>query len=87
MKTHVIAIYDRKVKQYGPLMNPRNIERTQEEFNDLCVDPKTQYSKNPTDYEVHLLGTFNDSPEHDEHIQNGWLTTPKVIAQGIQCPS
>ena len=45
MKTNIIAVYDRVIKQYGPLMNPRNIERVQEEFDALCKDEKTQYSK------------------------------------------
>lgn len=81
MKTNIIAVYDRVIKQYGPLMNPRNIERVQEEFDALCKDEKTQYSKNPQDYEVHLLGQFNDSPDHDPEVKN-ILISPKVIAIG-----
>ena len=82
MKTYLIAIYDRKTKMYGPMMNPRSIVRVQQEFTDLCKNPETQYSKHPEDYEVHLLGEFNDSPEHDPHVGNILLQQYQVIATG-----
>ena len=83
MKLHVIAVYDRVTKQYGPLMTPLNIARVQQEFDALCQDPKTDYSKNPTDYEVHELGQFDNAPEHsDSVVKNLWFERPNVIATG-----
>lgn len=82
MKMFVVCVYDRKTKQYGHTMNVRNIERIQEEFDTVCKNEKSQYSKNPTDYEVHLVAEFNDSPHHDPEIRNVWYDIPKVIAQG-----
>lgn len=82
MKTFVVAVYDRKTKQYGALMNPRNIDRVQDEFDDVCAKPDQIYNKYPGDFEVHLLGEFNDSPEHDPHLVNSWLAAPRVIALG-----
>lgn len=82
MLTHIIAVYDRKTKQYAQMMNPRNIVRIQQEFDDVCKNPDSIYYKNPEDYEVHQLGCFNDSPEHDPEIQNQWFARPNVIATG-----
>lgn len=82
MRMYVLSIYDRKTKQYGHTMNMRNVERVQQEFDDVCANEKSVYYKNPTDYEVHLLGEFNDSPHHDPELKNLWLDVPRVLAQG-----
>lgn len=82
MLTHVISIYDRKTKQYSNLMTPRSLERVPEEFKEVCKNPQSQFHKYPEDYEVHHLGSFNDSPHHDPEIPNTWFLQPKVIATG-----
>lgn len=82
MKTHVLSVYDRKTKQYDKIFTSRSTERIQEEFDVICANPETQYSKYPADYEVHELGIFNDSPQHDPEISNSWYPSPKILAQG-----
>lgn len=82
MKTNVLAVYDRVTKQYDRLFTTRNLERIQEEFDVICSDPKVSYSRNPQEYEIHLLGTFNDSPHHDPEINNSWLAQPRIVATG-----
>lgn len=82
MKTNLIAVYDRVTKQYSHVMCPRYIDRIQQEFDEVCKNPDSQYHKNPTDYEVHHIGVFNDSPEHDPDIKNELFSRPNVIATG-----
>lgn len=82
MKTHVLSVYDRVTKQYDKLFTTRSTERIQEEFDVICADPKAAYSRNPTEYEVHELGIFNDSPHHDPEIKPLWYAAPKILAQG-----
>jgi len=82
MKNHLLAVYDRITKQYDRPFTSRGTERIQEEFDLICADPKTSYSRKPDEYEVHELGIFNDSPHHDPDIQNTFYPNPRVVAQG-----
>lgn len=82
MKTNLVAIYDRVTKQYSNLMCHRAIERIQQEFDDVCANPDSVYYKNPSEYEVHHIGIFNDSPEHDPDLKNELFPRPNVIATG-----
>lgn len=45
MKTNLIAVYDRVTKQYSNVMCPRSIDRIQQEFDDVCKNPDSQYHK------------------------------------------
>lgn len=82
MKTYVISIYDRVTKGYGNLLYRTNLDRIQDEFDDLCKQPDSMQHKYPQDHEVHLLGEFNSSPHHYPEFKNSWYEQPRVIATG-----
>lgn len=82
MKSYVIAVYDRVTKMYDAPMFTRSIDRIQDEFDLICKKEDTKYHKNPSEFEVHELGVFNDSPHHDPEIVNLWLPSPRVLATG-----
>lgn len=73
----LITIRDRAVEAYMPLGSVRAEGEALRIFTDLLSDPKQQHSQHPDDYDLYIVGKFND--------QDGTITPetpPRKIGDG-----
>lgn len=73
----LISIKDRALEAFMPLGNVRTEGEAIRVFKDMLSDPNTPQNKHPDDYDLYLLGTFDD--------QTGYIETetkPRKLADG-----
>lgn len=60
MKFSLYAIYDSVAATYAPPFIQTNDRLAERSFRDLVNDPASRVNKNPGDYSLVTLGTFDD---------------------------
>lgn len=61
MQYLLVSIRDRAIDAYKPIGNCRAPGEAIRVFKDILSDPNTPEGKHPDDYDLYLLGTFDDS--------------------------
>jgi len=56
----LISLYDRATEAYAPIMTVHTKAEAIRSFREAVNDPNTPINKNPTDYELYVVGTFDD---------------------------
>ena len=79
MKHIMFAIHDAKAHAYLPPFILHRIEMAQRVFKDCINDPTHQFSKNPADYTLFTIGTFDDNTAN---IKTEKMT--KSLGNGIE---
>lgn len=60
MKTEMFVIYDNKARAYNKPFYMLNADCAVRTFRDLANDPASEISKNPEDYSMFHIGTYDD---------------------------
>lgn len=61
MKTYMYCIYDKKGQIYEPPRHCINMKTAQRMFYVIFGQKNSMYNRFPTDYEVYLVGEFDDN--------------------------
>lgn len=62
MLWQLLAILDKATgSTVGPIITVRHQIEATRAFLQLCLDPQTNIGKNPEDFELYLIGTYDDS--------------------------
>lgn len=56
----LIALYDRATEAHAPVMTVNTRNEAIRSFREAVNDPNTPIYKNPTDFELYQIGTYND---------------------------
>lgn len=56
----LISLYDRATESFAPVMTVNTRNEAIRSFKQAVNDPQTPISINPTDYELHEIGSFDD---------------------------
>lgn len=59
MKT-LCALYDRATEAYAPIMTTHTRNEALRSFRHECQNKESPIAQHPTDYELHVVGQFND---------------------------
>lgn len=76
MKTEMYVIFDKKAKLYNKPFHQFNRDVAIRTVTDLANDTSTDFSRNPEDYSLFFLGTFDEQTavialcESPEHVVN-----------------
>lgn len=60
MEYLLISLKDRAVDAFQPVANVRAEGEALRVFRDLIADPNSQQHRHPDDYDLYLVGYFND---------------------------
>ena len=69
----MFSIYDSAVKAYNQPFFMLTAAEAIRAFTNMAQDPQTQIYKNPTDFHLYFLGTYDNSTGYvnqDEHIKD-----------------
>lgn len=77
MKYLLVSIKDRAIDAFQPIGNVRAEGEAVRVFKDMISNAETAHSKHPDDYDIYLVGYFDD---HDGLIEP--VTPPKKLADG-----
>lgn len=77
MRYVLISIKDRAIDAYHPVANVRAEGEALRVFNDLLRDQNSPQSKHPDDYDLYIVGYFDDQTGQLEP-----LDSPRKIADG-----
>lgn len=61
MKLLVFAVHDRVVESFGSPFTAQTVEEAKRMFFGAAQDPSTYLAKNPSDFTLYQLGSFNNS--------------------------
>lgn len=78
MRYHLISIKDRAVDAFQPLGNVRAEGEAMRVFQDLLSNPQAPQHAHPEDYDLYLVGYFDDQTGQIDTVQGG----PKKLADG-----
>ena len=56
----LVALYDRATEAHAPVMTVNTRNEAIRSFREAVNDPNTPLYKNPTDFELYQIGTYND---------------------------
>jgi len=56
----LVALYDRATEAHAPVMTVNTRNEAIRSFREAVNDPNTPIYKNPTDFELYQIGTYND---------------------------
>ena len=56
----LIALYDRATEAHAPVMTVNTRNEAIRSFREAVNDPQTPMFKHPTDYELYMIGTYDD---------------------------
>lgn len=89
MKYLLISIHDRAINAFMPLANVRAEGEALRVFSDLLNDPNSQHHKHPDDYDLYVIGTFDDQTgllmnDDDNNIKPRKIADGKAIASLVQ---
>lgn len=56
----LVALYDRATEAYAPVMTVNTRNEAIRSFREECQNKQSPIAKHPTDYELHMLGIYND---------------------------
>lgn len=56
----LVALYDRAVEAHAPVMTVSTKNEALRSFRQAVNDKTTPINQNPTDYELYVIGTYND---------------------------
>jgi len=56
----LVALYDRATEAYAPVMTVNTRNEAIRSFRQAVNDPQTPIHNNPTDYELYVVGQYND---------------------------
>lgn len=93
MKYEIFAIHDVKANAFmRPFFLP-NVSMATRTFSDIVADPQSDIYKNPADYTLFHLGSFDDAnakitPVTETHpieaLVNGVEVKSKIVTGGIE---
>lgn len=69
MKTPMCAVFDRKIALYDPPFSIRHQGEAIRQFEDLKKDTNTRFGKNPEDYLLFQIGTYDDVTGSIENLE------------------
>lgn len=72
----ILAPYDKKTGLYDRPFMVRHINEALREWEIVCKDTQTKYGKNPEDFDLYLVGEFDDEsgeciPAKPQHLSSG----------------
>lgn len=56
----LVVLYDRATEAHAPVMTVNTRNEAIRSFREAVNDPNTPIYKNPTDFELYQIGTYND---------------------------
>lgn len=65
----LVSLYDRATEAFAPVMTVHTRNEAIRSFRQAVNDPQTPIHGNPTDYELYLIGRFDD--------EKGTITPPQ----------
>ncbi|WNK13657.1 MAG: nonstructural protein [Microvirus sp.] len=60
MKHQIVVVYDRATEAYGRPVFVNALGAAMRSFGDEARNPETEICKHPEDYELYLLGEYDD---------------------------
>lgn len=79
MKTLAFSVYDRAAMAYSPPFYQQTRGLAERVFAGLCTDPDTTVSKNPGDFELYEVGSFDTDTGRLEV-----LVPPVMLTSAVQ---
>ena len=70
MNLEIFSIFDDKARTFATPFFMQNDQMALRAFNDLVSDPNTTIARNPDDYKLYSVGTFDD--------QTGFITKKEI---------
>lgn len=91
----VFAIRDSKVGYFGPPMILRSTGEAIRVFTDACQDQKSQLSRHPEDFSLHLIGEYDEVkgqmiPQSHVSFGSGTSFIPRPVvdpAMSVKAPN
>ncbi|AZL82667.1 nonstructural protein [Apis mellifera associated microvirus 60] len=76
MVLKILASYDKKTALYDRPFLVRHVNEALREWDIVCKDQQTKYGKNPEDFDLYLVGQFDDEtgeviPGKPQHLSSG----------------
>lgn len=76
MQLKILAPYDKKTGLYDRPFLVRHVNEALREWGIVCKDPKTKYGLNPEDFDLYMVGEFDDEtgevlPAKPMHLSSG----------------
>lgn len=62
----LVALYDRATESHAPVMTVNTRAEAIRSFREAVNDPQTPIFKHPTDYELYVVGAYDDVIGHIE---------------------
>lgn len=59
MKLHLVAIYDKKAREYSPPQGYPQLGVAERQFGDAVNNPESHLNKHPEDYNMQILGEYD----------------------------
>lgn len=78
-KYNIYSVYDLKANAYGTPFFKQNDQIAVRDFSNVCLDPNSLLSRNPEDFRLVKLGSFNDETAAIES------DLPEFIASAVDC--
>lgn len=80
----LVSIKDRAIEAYQPIGNVRAEGEAIRVFKDMIADPNTPQNKHADDYDIYIVGTFDDQTgQIDPEIPPRKLADGKTIKETI----
>ena len=57
----LVSVVDKKAEAFGPVFTSKNVAIATRDFSQACQDPQSNLNKFPEDYELILLGEFDET--------------------------
>lgn len=69
----IYAIHDRAIEAYGQPFFVKSQGQALRSFRDECENRESQFNKHPADYDLYLIGDYNDetgiiTPQQPERV-------------------
>lgn len=79
MKTQLISVKDRATDSFGQPITVKAVGEAMRSFVDECNNKESNLNKHPEDFDLYLVGEFDDATGSIEPI------APKLIARAQDC--
>lgn len=78
MEQSVVSVFDKKTGLYGNPFIVRHVGEAIREWDVVRKNPETKYGKNPEDFDLMEIGSYDDSKGHFTNLQS-----PRTLQSGV----
>lgn len=90
MKHKAFSAHDSKIGVYHPPFFMQHTGQALRAWDELCNDPKTQFNRHPSDFQLYEVGTFDDETGRldahtaPQHLSNAADVIKRPSSPGLQ---